>query len=214
VQAGSVTFFDQGGALASLPGSRGVATFTTSGLALGSHDFTAVYTGDANTPPSRSGPALVTVGTADERYVGQLYVNILQRQPEAAGLASWVNDLQEGMTRTTVSLAIEQSPEARTLQVNGLYQQYLHRTADPGGLNALVTFLGTGGTLEQAQAALMSSPEYLQTRGSGTSSGFVTALYQDALHRSPDAGGLAQYTQALDQGASRLQVAGAIFGST
>jgi hypothetical protein len=68
--------------------------------------------------------------------------------------------------------------------------------------------------LEQLKTILTGSLEYLQVRGGGTTTGFLTALYQDALNRSPDAGGLATYTQALSQGSSRQRIAGAFFGST
>ena len=89
----------------------------------------------------------------------------------------------------------------------------MHRNADASGLNTFVTLLSTGGTLEQVKSFLTSSAEYLQARGGGTNNGFLAALYQDALSRSPDAGGLATFTQALNRGVSRQQVAAAVFAS-
>jgi hypothetical protein len=153
------------------------------------------------------------VGTANERFVTQLYVTLLMRQPDSAGLANWTALLDQGTSRTLVAQAIEQSPEWRTDQVQALYRQFLHRTADSSGLSTFVAFLNEGGTLEQVKAILTGSAEYLQVRGHAATDGFLTALYQDALNRSPDAGGLAAFTQALNMGASRQQVAMACFES-
>jgi hypothetical protein len=97
--------------------------------------------------------------------------------------------------------------------VQALYHQFLHRAADPSGLDTYVTFLGAGGTLEQLAAILTGSEEYFQVRGGGTDDGFLTALYQDALNRSPDSAGMASFLQGLSQGTSHPQVAAAIFGS-
>src|SRR5262249_36091180 len=149
----------------------------------------------------------------DERFVGQLYLDLLSRQPDAGGLANWVALLNQGMSRAQVARAIEQSLEARTDQVEVLYQQFLHRSADPSGLNTFVTFLGAGGTMQELETILTSSPEYFQVRGGSTNNGCLTALYQDALSRAPDAGGLAAFSQALQLAASRQQVAAAIFAS-
>src|SRR5439155_17415953 len=110
---------------------------------------------------------------------------LLQRQPDAAGLANWSAHLNMGSTRTQVAQAIEQSPEARTLQVQGLYRQFLHRNADPSGLATFVTFMRAGGTLDQVSSILTSSAEYVQVRGGGTKNGFVTAVYTDTLNRTP-----------------------------
>lgn len=98
--------------------------------------------------------------------------------------------------------------------MQALYEQFLHRNADSSGLNTFVALLGAGETLEQVKAILTSSAEYLQARGGSTNDGFLTALYEDALNRSPDTGGLTAFTQALNQGVSRQHVAAAIFGST
>src|SRR5207302_10738312 len=102
------------------------------------------------------------------------------------GLATWTTVLGQGVSRTEVAREIEQSQEWRADQIQALYQEFLHRTADASGLNTFVTLLGTGGTLQQVKTLLTGSIEYLQVRGSGTNPGFLTALYQDALKRSPD----------------------------
>jgi hypothetical protein len=109
--------------------------------------------------------------------------------------------------------AIESSLEYRTEVVQSLYGQFLHRSADPGGLNAFVTFLGAGGSVEQVASVLAGSLEYYQTRGGGSDTGFIGALYQDALQRSADPSGQARFNQALSGGISRNQIAAAILAS-
>src|SRR5437763_1830968 len=71
-----------------------------------------------------------------------------------------------------------------------------------------------GGRLEQVSPTLTSSPEYWQVRGGGTNDGFIAALYNDALRRSPDRGGLTAHTQALKAGMPPRQVASGILAST
>jgi hypothetical protein len=213
VATGTVTFLDGTMALTTVPLSGGMATFTTVALSLGGHSLNAVYSGDANHTASSSSGESVTVGTPNERFVGGLYQTLLQRQPDPGGLAGWTAALDRGVRRSQVALEIEESLEARALEVQALYHRFLHRDADPSGLNTFVAFLGAGITVEEVSTILMGSPEYLQAHG-GTNQGFIAALYADTLNRSPDPGGLASYLQALSQGASRQQIAAAIFEST
>src|SRR5207244_2357290 len=93
------------------------------------------------------------------------------------------------------------------------YQQYLHRAVDPGGLASFTGLLAAGRTGEQVAGALVGSPEYFQSRGGGTEDGFVNALFQDALNRSPTAAEGTLFVQYLHNGLSRGQVADLIFGS-
>ncbi|HLJ97437.1 MAG TPA: DUF4214 domain-containing protein, partial [Gemmataceae bacterium] len=212
--SGSVAFLDHGTLLATVPLNGLMATYTASTLSVGSHTLTASYSGDSNHSAGTSRAVTVSVGSVEQRFVSQVYQSILQRPPDPGGLDTWTAALQQGASRAQVALAVQQSQEARIDQVQGLYQQYLHRHADPSGLQSFVSFLHNGGTLEQVSSILTSSPEYLQSRGGGTASGFVTALYQDAFQRSPSVSEVAVHTQALAAGASPQQVANGILAST
>src|SRR5262249_46226769 len=53
----------------------------------------------------------------------------------------------------------------------------------------------------------------LEARLTPDASSFVTGLYSDLLHRTPDAPGLAAWVSALNHGASRQQVVQAIYNS-
>src|SRR5262249_33654076 len=143
----------------------------------------------------------------------QVYLDLLHRPVDSAGLANWTNELNQGMSRPAVVQGIESSLEYRTDLVQSLYVKYLHRNADPAGLNGFVNFLCLGGSPEQVAAIMLSSPEYFQTRAGGSTSGFLDALYQDALNRAIDPSGQATYSQALARGVSRTEVAAAIVTS-
>ena len=52
---------------------------------------------------------------------------------------------------------MENSTEYQVIEVQALYQKYLHRAADPGGLSQGVNSLSAGGTLEKRGE---SAPRY------------------------------------------------------
>jgi hypothetical protein len=151
-------------------------------------------------------------GTQQQRFVAQLYLDLLHRQVDPMGLAAWTSSLAQGATHGQVAQAIESSAEYRSDLVTSLYVQYLHRGPDAAGLQAFVGFLASG-TLEQVAAMITGSGEYFVNRAGGTNDGFLDALYADALHRAVDSTGRTLFDQALAQGATRQQVAQAIFAS-
>jgi hypothetical protein len=151
---------------------------------------------------------------ANPRFVDQLYQDLLGREADPAGLAFWQGQLDQGhLTRAQVAAGIESSTEYLTNVVQKAFQQFLHRAGDQAGVTAWVNFLQAGHTIEQMEAGIVGSPEYFQVRGGGTISGFLNAIYQDALGRTPDAAGLADFTRILAAGATRSQVAATILGS-
>jgi len=154
-----------------------------------------------------------TPTTPDQLFVIQLYQQMLGRLPDIGGLAYWTNLLNQGTSRSTIVTQIEQSQEYSALQVESLYQSMLHRNADPTGLTAFTNLLTSGGSLDQVRALIAGSQEFFQTQGSGQTTGFLDALYADALQRSVDPTGLAVFGQDLAQGVSRQAIAAAVFGS-
>lgn len=87
-------------------------------------------------------------------------------------------------------------------QVFRLYQAAFNRTPDGPGLSVNVDALDHGATLKGLAASFISSPEFTQKYGANPSNEtFVTSLYFNVLHRAPDAGGFAAYTNALNAGA-------------
>ena len=111
---GTVVFFANGAMIGSATlDTNGNATFSTSDLAVGSETIMAVYQGDSNYSGSTTAPLAITVGTGDELFVNQMYLIILDRPAEQAGLTAWTTDLQDGFSRQQVVRLIIDSPEAQ-----------------------------------------------------------------------------------------------------
>jgi uncharacterized repeat protein (TIGR01451 family) len=143
---------------------------------------------------------------ANQAWLSKVYQDLLHRPIDPVGMAEWSGLLNQGVSPIQIVQDIEASPEYRINQVEALYGQFLHRAADPAGLGGFVSFLQGGGTVEQVAAMIAGSPEFFQVSG-GTNSGFLAALYQDALGRSLDPVGAAEWGALLSQGVSRNQVA-------
>ncbi len=169
----------------------------------------------AQAPPvvPRPFPSLLTLGSAPI-YVAKLYQDVLGRPADPSGLASWSSFLSAGNSRAQMVLDLEASQEYRNDEVDHVYTTLLQRPPDPPGLGQWSAALAAGLTIEQMEADIVGSPEYYQNRGGSTTEGFLTALYQDILQRTPDAGGLSAFTQAMRNGASRTQVASVLLQST
>jgi len=87
-----------------------------------------------------------------------------------------------------------------------LYQAAFDRVPDLGGLGFQIHVLDSGETLEQLAAQFIASAEFQSTYGNVDNTAFVTLLYQNVLHRDPDAGGLAFHLSELTDGVSRAHV--------
>jgi hypothetical protein len=91
---GSVNFVDGQTLLASVPLTQGVATFTTSSLAVGGHSITAAYTGDSNFVGIISSPLLQTV----QDFTLSIVIPVGQIQPPTV------------LPGKTISFAIQATP--------------------------------------------------------------------------------------------------------
>jgi cyclophilin family peptidyl-prolyl cis-trans isomerase len=216
---GSVTFMDGTTTLGTgTLDSNGQATFQTSSLTMGTHTITAVYggTSDFTTSTSTALTQMVTAApvATNQTYVTQLYQNLLGRSPDPGGLNTFTTALdQNTMTRTQVVTAMVTSDEARTHEIEDLYQSLLNRQADPTGLSDSLSFLKSGGTLQQVRAVIAGSGEYFQSRSSSSNDNFLSNLYHDALGRAVDPVGQSLAGQALTAGMDRSKVAAVVFNS-
>lgn len=86
-------------------------------------------------------------------------------------------------------------------QAYRLYQAAFARTPDPSGLGFWTRSLDAGTALQQVAQTFVASPEFAQRYGSPDDAQFVTQLYANVLHRSPDASGLAFHLGNLAAGA-------------
>jgi hypothetical protein len=87
-------------------------------------------------------------------------------------------------------------------QIARMYQAALGRNADPGGLANWVAALKGGAAINQIAASFIASEEF-QIRFPGisqTAGAFVTQLYANVLHRTPDSGGFSAWVGILQSG--------------
>ncbi|MCR8547414.1 DUF4214 domain-containing protein [Salipiger sp. P9] len=202
------------------PDGTGLANWTER-LFTGSHSVLQVINGFVASPEFQN-----TYGALEnEGFVTLLYNNVLDRDPDAGGLASWVARLDEGMTRTQVVLGFSQSPEfvnntadaARAYamassqalwsdDVYRLYQATLDREPEPTGFANWTARLADGTELLDVISGFVNSTEFQNTYGALDNAGFVTLLYNNVLGRDPDATGLANWVARLDGGMGRAEV--------
>ena len=154
------------------------------------------------------------VTNIDQLYVSQVYLDLLHRPADPLGLGFWAGMLGEGrISRQAVVMGLQNSGEYRALEVNEVFQHYLHRAADAPAVGPAANFLIAGGSLEQFIDMVVSSPEYFQLRGGNTNQGWLAALWQDSLGRPIDTQASTAALQALANGALLRQVAQTVLSS-
>ena len=150
----------------------------------------------------------------NERFVRQLYLDVLGRPADAGGLGLFLGRLTDGsLDRRQVAQVIVASDEYARRAVGTQYRQYLGRPADADGLRHFTGQLLAGQGLDRVRVGLVGSDEYF-ARAGGTPAAFVRQLYRDALGRQADPDGLDHWTGHLAAGASRSDVTDAVLGST
>jgi len=188
-----------------LDGNTALVTTNTIGLAAlaesfaASPEFTALY------------------GQTDTNgFARQLYLNVLHRNPDAAGQQLWVNYVN-ATSRGAALLAFSDSQEnhRQTLPIAGsrndaeatrLYQAAFNRSPDSPGLAFWSGKLAQGLTVDQVAQGFVDSPEFAASYGALSAPGFVGQLYANVLHRAPDAAGQQGWLSTLAGGSSRAQV--------
>jgi hypothetical protein len=145
-------------------------------------------------------------GTPNQRFIADVYWDLLGRQVDPTGLDGWSRQLDNGLPRDQMALLIESSLEYQISLIKNLYRQFLRRDPDPAGLNGWLNFLAQGGTSQELEALLIGSPEYF-ARAGGTNTGFLQNLYLDVLARPIDSGGLSGWSRVLAAGVPRSVVA-------
>lgn len=100
-------------------------------------------------------------GGTNRDWIRDLYVQILDRQPEKRGLDHWTAIADRGVSRTDVASAFHQSLESRLTRVGALYQDLLGRYPDRHGWAYWADVLRDGHDVRLAMF-LASSQEYFQ----------------------------------------------------
>ena len=154
--------------------------------------------------------------TDTDGFARQLYLNVLHRNPDAAGQQLWVN-YTNATSRGAALLAFSDSREnhQQTLPTAGsradaeatrLYQAAFNRSPDAAGLALWSGQLSQGVAVDQVAQGFVGSTEFAATYGALDANAFVTQLYANVLHRAPDAPGLQSWLGSLASGSSRAHV--------
>jgi hypothetical protein len=93
-------------------------------------------------------------------------------------------------------------------QAYRLYQAAFGRTPDKDGLGYWIKALDQGSSLAHVASEFVNSAEFLSRSGGASSDDatFVTLLYNNVLHRTPDVTGLQYWFDALRSGATRADL--------
>jgi hypothetical protein len=100
---------------------------------------------------------------------------------------------------------ITTGPSSDPAFINAVYQDLLHRTADPDGLASWEVHMSQGMSQTQVVAAILASPEGLVNQ--------VRDVYAKVLHRLPDPSGLDTFTTFLAEGGTLTQLEATLLGS-
>ena len=147
-------------------------------------------------------------------FLGSVWQDLLGRDITPGEKASTLDFLDGGGSRTQVAQIVLNSGEYRTRLAQSLFQQFLGRAATQTEVNFFLSALQQGANVDQLIAVIVGSDEYYQNRGGGTNDGFLEQLFNDLLGRPIDEGSLASFTDLLNRGGSRPQVALFILGSS
>jgi len=104
---------------------------------------------------------------------------------------------------TDSMVALDNGPTQNAGSVYMLYQATFNRTPDAGGLGYWINAVDKGANIITNVASFfVTSPEFVAKYGANpTNASYVDNLYQNVLHRSGDAGGIAYWNQQLNSGA-------------
>jgi hypothetical protein len=164
---------------------------------------------------------ILNVPSQNERFISEVYHQLLGRPADPGAVAFWNSFLDSGGSRQQMTLEVEGSAEYRANEVVGIYQKYLHRAPDATGWRHFTQLLLSGATVEQVAADIVGSDEYMRgiavpahiVSGQPPDDGFVEKLFRDALGRDVDPETLTAFDTLLANHATHAQVAAIVFQS-
>jgi hypothetical protein len=98
-------------------------------------------------------------GSSNSMFVQGVYFNVLDRSADGS-VGYWDGQLASGVSREQVAADILNSHEAHGRDVDQIYTQILHRSADAGGSEFWTNFLDSGRTESDVIQAITNSTEY------------------------------------------------------
>jgi hypothetical protein len=186
------------------PGSGSYPVTLTTGTTLTGRDFA-----------NRLNSTVVPVSVSSDLFGSQnpdaptaltsgLYEAALGRAGSDTEKAYWVNRLNEGLTRTEIAHAFQESLEQLGLQVDSYYRTYLQRGPDADGRAFWIAQLQAGVDANTVVVDFLTSAEYQQSHSGDDV--FVKTLYQEILGRDGEADGIAYWQGRIQAEESRADV--------
>ncbi len=156
-------------------------------------------------------------------FVAYIYENTLDRAPDPYGLQQYTALLDGGESRVDFAYSVINSdehiqhtspavyaglwePDVPASGLALLYDTLFQREPDAYGLKAYEAELASGVTFRQIANQSVSSAEYQAKYGGTTDKEFIDQLYENTVHREPDAYGENAYLQELQHGYTRGDV--------
>jgi trimeric autotransporter adhesin len=160
---GTVTFLNNGTSIGTATLSGGTATFTASGLPVAVNSITAQYNGDTNFSGSTSTAVPVSVGTANDQWLNQVFEILLNRPITSAEIPFWNKQFAKGRSRYSIANQISQLKEAKIAAVQDAFNLYLGENGTPAELIAAVKTAHDTST--SVQAAVLGSHTFFEASG-------------------------------------------------
>ena len=150
--------------------------------------------------------------TPAEDWAAAIVLDVVGRQATHREVELTADRLDRGWPKADIAVGLTRGSEWAGMVVDDLYELILHRGPDSAGRAYWVDRLGGGSWTRDVASDLFGSPEFTELSG-GTAMGYVDAVYERVLGRTPDRGGIDYWTFSIEQGAPRSEVAIHVFTS-
>jgi hypothetical protein len=126
--------------------------------------------------------------------VKAMYVDLLLREVDPAGLQAWSGMLASGASQAALVNSLTESDEYISLRVRQAYTEVLGRQPEPGAVSAwIMEIRARRATVDDVKRRFYDTPEYYNLSG-GSPVGYIGLLYQTAFQRSAGAAELAYWS--------------------
>lgn len=152
---------------------------------------------------------------AENGYVPYLYQQILHRAPDPGGEAAFDAALSSnGLTPSAAASIMLLSQEYDTDIATAYWTMAFGTAPTAADIAPYVNDLETGSAQPTDIEADILATQAFFTKSGGTDAAYVTALYQDVLHRTPQASEVAGWVQTIEDGQPLITVAEGFTSST
>jgi hypothetical protein len=162
----------------------------------------------SNGGKSTTAVGVLVDGTAAEKFIINLYNDVLHRLPSAAEVSAWVQNVIGNRTmdvnmRTMIATAFLNSAENHIDQIQADFAQFLGRAGDATGTTFFASAMANGDSDLDVDMAFMDSAEFSAMHTANTD--FVSTVFNDVLGRMPTSNDITFFTNEL-KSMTRAQV--------